>query len=279
MATLATLSEAPQTAAKEKSRLGRQRPSRLQVVEVSKTYEGAGGQTVVALERTSFSVPSGGITALLGPSGCGKSSLLRIVAGLSRPTSGHVELDRRRIDGPGRDRGMVFQSYTSFPWLTVRHNVEYGLKLAGTPRADRRERALDFLTLVHLEKFADVYPSQLSGGMRQRVALARAMAPEPKILLLDEPFGALDYETRWQMQDLLLEIVGKTGLTVLLVTHDIEEALYLAEKVIVMKPHPGRIADVIYPDMRREDHGSKETLVVSEQFIRWQKHLLNGMRH
>ena len=279
MATLATLSEAPQTATKEKSRLGRQRPSRLQVVEVSKTYEGAGGQIVVALERTSFSVPSGGITALLGPSGCGKSSLLRIVARLSRPTSGHVELDRRRIDGPGRDRGMVFQSYTSFPWLTVRHNVEYGLKLAGTPRARRRARALDFLTLVHLEKFADVYPSQLSGGMRQRVALARAMAPEPKILLLDEPFGALDYETRWQMQDLLLEIVGKTGLTVLLVTHDIEEALYLAEKVIVMKPHPGRIADVIYPDMRREDHESKETLVVSEQFIRWQKHLLNGMRH
>ena len=139
MATLATLSEAPQTATKEKSRLGRQRPSRLQVVEVSKTYEGAGGQTVVALERTSFTVPSGGITALLGPSGCGKSSLLRIVAGLSRPTSGHVELDRRRIDGPGRDRGMVFQSYTSFPWLTVLDNV--GWPEAGRHAASPPSRA------------------------------------------------------------------------------------------------------------------------------------------
>ncbi|MFD0986042.1 ABC transporter ATP-binding protein [Methyloligella solikamskensis] len=253
----------------------------LRVVDVSKVFpaSGSASEPITALEPTSFDVPEGSITVLLGPSGCGKSTMLRMVAGLTEPTSGFIELEGKRVEGPGADRGMVFQSYTSFPWLTVRQNVEYGLRIGGVDRRMRRSEAEEFLHLVGLTEFADVYPSQLSGGMRQRVALARAMAPGPKILLLDEPYGALDYETRWKMQDLLLEIVDKTGLTALMVTHDIEEALYLADKVAIFKPHPGRLAEVVYPDVGRDEHEGKETLIVSEAFIHWQKHLLAGLRH
>ncbi len=251
----------------------------LRAVDLSKVYGAKGKAPITAIEPTSFDVEPGGITVLLGPSGCGKSTLLRIIAGLVEPTSGYVELDGKRVQGPGADRGMVFQSYTSFPWLTVRGNVEYGLRLAGMDRRMRQAAADEFLKFVHLSDFADVYPSQLSGGMRQRVALARAMAPGPKILLLDEPFGALDYETRWRMQELLLEIVAKTGLTALLVTHDIEEALYLGDKIIVLKPHPGRIADIVHPGIRREEHDGKDALIVSAEFIHWQKYLLSGIRH
>ncbi|MEG6508781.1 ABC transporter ATP-binding protein [Methyloligella sp. 2.7D] len=253
----------------------------LRVAGVSKVFPPArkGTEKITAIEPCSFDVPEGSITVLLGPSGCGKSTMLRIIAGLAEPTTGSVELDGRRVEGPGADLGMVFQSYTSFPWLTVRGNVEYGLRLAGIDGRMRRAAAEEFLKLVGLSEFADVYPSQLSGGMRQRVALARAMAPGPKILLLDEPFGALDYETRWRMQDLLHEIVAKTGLTALLVTHDIEEALYLADKVIIFKPHPGRISDEVFPGLSRDAEKGKEELIVSAEFLHWQKYLLNGIRH
>ena len=208
----------------------------LQVRGVERRFD-----TTLALQATDLAVAENDFVTILGPSGCGKSTLLRIVAGLDHPTAGEVLLDGRRIAGPGADRGMVFQSYTLFPWLTVLDNVCFGLRERGLARAQQVELARDFLAKVGLKGFESHFPKQLSGGMQQRTALARALANQPRMLLMDEPFGALDHQTRELMQELLLGIWEAERKTVLFVTHDIDEAVFMGSRVMVMSARPGRI--------------------------------------
>jgi NitT/TauT family transport system ATP-binding protein/sulfonate transport system ATP-binding protein len=205
----------------------------------------AGGSATRALEPTTLTVADNDFITVLGPSGCGKSTLLRIVAGLDRPSAGRVLLDGREVRGPGPDRGMVFQSYTLFPWLTVAENIAFGLTEKGVPESERRAIVAAYVERVGLRGFEGHWPKQLSGGMQQRTAIARALANQPAILLLDEPFGALDNQTRGLMQELLLGIWERECKTVLFVTHDIEEAIFLGRRVVVMTARPGRIkADI-----------------------------------
>jgi ABC-type nitrate/sulfonate/bicarbonate transport system ATPase subunit len=214
----------------------------LSVRGVSRSFAATGGgQPTLALQATDIEVAENDFITILGPSGCGKSTLLRIVAGLDHQTSGEVTLEGRRIQGPGADRGMVFQSYTLFPWLTVRDNVCFGLNERGLPRAQQLEVAESFIHKVGLRGFENHFPKQLSGGMQQRTALARALANGPRMLLMDEPFGALDHQTREQMQELLLGIWEAERKTVLFVTHDIDEAVFMGSRVVVMSARPGRI--------------------------------------
>ena len=195
----------------------------------------------LALQATDLDVAENDFVTILGPSGCGKSTLLRIVAGLDRQSAGEVLLDGRRIEGPGADRGMVFQSYTLFPWLSVRDNVCFGLRERGLPREQQLEIAQRWIAQVGLAGFEQHYPKQLSGGMQQRTAIARALANDPRMLLMDEPFGALDHQTRELMQELLLGIWEREKKTVLFVTHDIDEAVFMGSRVVVMSARPGRI--------------------------------------
>jgi ABC-type nitrate/sulfonate/bicarbonate transport system ATPase subunit len=212
----------------------------LRVSGVAKTFAGRGGGTV-ALESTDLLVQENDFITILGPSGCGKSTLLRMVAGLDAPTSGIIALDGQPVTGPGADRGMVFQSYTLFPWLTVMQNVCFGLREKKTPPGQMDGIARHFIAKVGLRGFEQHYPKQLSGGMQQRTALARALANDPRILLMDEPFGALDHQTRELMQELLLGIWEEQRKTMLFVTHDIDEAIFMANRVVVMSARPGRI--------------------------------------
>jgi ABC-type nitrate/sulfonate/bicarbonate transport system ATPase subunit len=207
---------------------------------VERRFASATGSTL-ALQATDLDVDENDFITILGPSGCGKSTLLRIVGGLDRPTAGEVLLDGRRIQGPGADRGMVFQSYTLFPWLTVLDNVCFGLRERGLARAQQLELAQAFIAKVGLTGFERHFPKQLSGGMQQRVAIARALANGPRMLLMDEPFGALDHQTRELMQELLLGIWEAEKKTVLFVTHDIDEAVFMGSRVVVMSARPGRI--------------------------------------
>jgi NitT/TauT family transport system ATP-binding protein len=200
---------------------------------------------VVALGGVDVHVDTGEMVSLVGTSGCGKSTLLRIVAGLETPTSGDVLVDGEPVIGPGPDRGMVFQGYSLFPWLDVAENIAFGLRLAGTGKADRRERVDELLGIMGLSEHARRLPKELSGGMRQRVAIARALAPEPDVLLLDEPFGSLDAQTRLSMHEFLRSVWRRTGATILLVTHDVDEAVYLSGRVYVLHAHPGRIVEEI----------------------------------
>jgi ABC-type nitrate/sulfonate/bicarbonate transport system ATPase subunit len=225
--------------------------SKLQIDGVAVRFKGRKGQTVTALEDISLAIPDREMSVIVGPSGCGKSTLLRLIAGLAEATEGVITLDGRPIAGPSAERGMVFQSYTLFPWLTVRRNVEFGLDLKGTPAAERQRVALRLIRQVGLEGFENAYPEQLSGGMRQRTALARALANDPEILLMDEPFGALDSQTRALMQEMLLAIWEQSHKTVLFVTHDIDEALFLGDVVYVMTARPGRIKQEIVVDIPR----------------------------
>ncbi len=212
----------------------------LNVQGVERRFASTTGSTL-ALQATDLTVAENDFVTILGPSGCGKSTLLRIVAGLDQPTAGQVLLDGLRVQGPGADRGMVFQSYTLFPWLTVLDNVCFGLRERGLPRAQQLEIAHGFLAKVGLKGFANHFPKQLSGGMQQRTALARALANDPRMLLMDEPFGALDHQTRELMQELLLGIWEAEQNTVLFVTHDIDEAVFMGNRVMVMSARPGRI--------------------------------------
>ena len=214
----------------------------LSIRGVSRSFAStSGGAPTIALQATDLSVAENDFITILGPSGCGKSTLLRIVAGLDVPSSGEVQLAGERIVGPGADRGMVFQSYTLFPWLTVRDNVCFGLNERGMPRAQQLDIAQGFLKKVGLVGFEHHYPKQLSGGMQQRTAIARALANGPRMLLMDEPFGALDHQTRELMQELLLGIWEAERKTVLFVTHDIDEAVFMGSRVVVMSARPGRI--------------------------------------
>ena len=220
--------------------------SALVIDNVSRTFPGVrDGPPTQALLPTSLSVADNDFITILGPSGCGKSTLLRIVAGLDTPTAGQVQLDGKLVMRPGADRGMVFQSYTLFPWLTVIENICFGLREKDVPQARQAEIAAHYVDKVGLKGFENHYPKMLSGGMQQRTAIARALANEPRILLLDEPFGALDNQTRSLMQELLLSIWESERKTVLFVTHDIEEAIFMANRVVVMTARPGHVkADV-----------------------------------
>ena len=218
---------------------------RLRIDNVILRFAPRMGHPVTALDRISLEVDENEFSVIVGPSGCGKSSLLRLVAGLIQPTSGAIYLDGKRVTKPGKDRGMVFQSYTLFPWLTVQDNLEFGLKIGGMAAEERAAVARRFIAEVGLEGFERAYPKQLSGGMMQRVALARALANDPDILLMDEPFGALDSQTRSLMQELLLKIWEHSHKTVLFITHDIDEAILLGDRVYVMTARPGRIKEEV----------------------------------
>ncbi|MFZ7128085.1 MAG: ABC transporter ATP-binding protein [Desulfobacterales bacterium] len=216
------------------------------ISDVGMTYSGLTG-SVEALQHISLSIEPGEFICLVGPSGCGKTTLLNIIAGFLKPTAGEVRVDGRIIEGPGPDRGVVFQQYAVFPWLTVRENVRFGLKLAANRRgtSETDEIVDHFIELVGLKEFEKAYPKELSGGMKQRVALARSYAVNPAVLLMDEPFGALDAQTRQFMQESLLQILEQERKTVVFVTHGVEEATYLASRVVIMAARPGRIREII----------------------------------
>jgi len=238
----AHLAQSPEVAA----RFARiyQREQVLQVEHLGKTFDTPQGRTE-ALRDISFAVHRREFVCVVGASGCGKSTLVRMLAGLDFPTAGRMLLDGQPVAGAGRDRGMVFQGYSLFPWLTVLRNVMFGPEMAGKGHDEAHARAREWLALVGLEKFADAYPHQLSGGMRQRVAIARALANEPRILLMDEPFGALDAQTRSKMQNHLLDIWRNIDITVVFITHDLDEAIHLADRILVLQPHPGRVQEMI----------------------------------
>lgn len=219
---------------------------KIQILNVTKSFPVRDSVTpFTALSDISLDVREGEFLTLVGPSGCGKSTLLDLLTGLVKPTSGTILIDGVAVEGPGLDRGIVFQQYALFPWRTALANVEFGLEAKAVPRRARRELALEYLELVGLRGFAERYPHELSGGMRQRVAIARSLAFDPDVLLMDEPFAALDAQTRESLQEELLRIWEKTGKTIVFITHGIDEAVYLGQRVAVMSPSPGRIRTVL----------------------------------
>jgi ABC-type nitrate/sulfonate/bicarbonate transport system ATPase subunit len=248
--------------------------AKLHIQQISKAYRGDGHE-VIAIDGIDLAIRNREFATILGPSGCGKSTLLRIVAGLAKPTQGRVRLDGRTISGPGQDRGMVFQSYTLFPWLTVKENIQFGLGLSGVDRPRQEQVAQEFVEKVGLQGFERAYPKALSGGMKQRVAIARALANNPAILLLDEPFGALDAQTRSLMQELLTQVWEDLHITILFVTHDVEEAIFLSDRVFVMTARPGRIkAEIEIPLERPRGYEIKAT----ETFLQLKKQALTLIR-
>ncbi|WP_234085108.1 ABC transporter ATP-binding protein [Azonexus sp. R2A61] len=224
-----------------------------------------------AVRQVSTTIAAGEFVSIIGPSGCGKSTLLNAVAGYLQPSGGSLSVDGEPVGGPGPDRGMVFQHNSLLPWRSALDNVAFGLKMRGVARAERLERAREFLELVGLRGFADRYPAQLSGGMQQRVEIARVLINNPRVVLMDEPFGALDAQTRERMQQLLLDIWGRFRPTVLFVTHDIDEALILSDRVLVMTHRPGRIREEIVVDLPRP---RPEDIIVSPEFIALKKRCL-----
>jgi NitT/TauT family transport system ATP-binding protein len=251
--------------------------SKLRIEDVSRTFAPAhpGAEPTRALQPITLAVADNDFIAILGPSGCGKSTLLRIVAGLDRASSGRVLLDDAAVAGPGPDRGMVFQSYTLFPWLSVADNIAFGLREKGMPEGQRRQSAQEWCARVGLTGFEQHYPKQLSGGMQQRTAIARVLANDPKIMLLDEPFGALDNQTRALMQEMLLGIWERERKTVLFVTHDIEESIFLASRVVVMSARPGRIKADVRIDLPYPRH---YTLKTSPEFSKLKAQLTEEIR-
>ena len=250
--------------------------SKLAIEGVSRVFPGVRrGAPTRALEPTNLQILDNDFVTILGPSGCGKSTLLRLVAGLDQPTTGRITLDGRPVSAPGPDRGMVFQSYTLFPWLPVADNIAFGLREKGVARERREEVVREWLGRIGLIGFEHHYPKQLSGGMQQRTAIARALANDPAILLLDEPFGALDNQTRALMQELLLGIWERERKTVLFVTHDIEEAIFLASRVVVMTARPGRIKADIAIDLPHPRH---YTIKTSSQFSALKARLTEEIR-
>lgn len=244
------------------------------VSDISLRY-GSGTKTVLALDGISLNVKPNEFAVIVGPSGCGKSSLLYLIAGLEDRTGGNITVGGQSIEGPGPDRGMVFQSYTLFPWLTVAQNVEYGPRRRGLPEADRKALVDHYLAEVGLATFRNHFPAQLSGGMKQRVAIARALANDPAVLLMDEPFGALDSQTRHSMQRLLLRVWDHSHKTVLFVTHDIEEAILLADRVFVMSGRPGQIRKVLTVDFPRPRVGD---IVLDPAFIAMKREIMGLLR-
>jgi NitT/TauT family transport system ATP-binding protein len=243
----------------------------IEVRDVSLTYDTPAGR-VPGVERASFDIAVSEFLCLVGPSGCGKTTLLNIIAGFLRPTGGEIRIGGKPVSGHGMDRGIVFQDFAQlFPWRTALGNVAFGLEMKGVPRAERNATALAQLKLVKLENFAHAYPHHLSGGMQQRVAIARALAYNPSVLLMDEPFAALDALTRDAMQRLLAEVWRETRKTVVYVTHNVAEAVYLADRVIVMTPHPGRVKTEVAITLPRP----RDPLSV--EFLDYQKQLLSHL--
>jgi NitT/TauT family transport system ATP-binding protein len=258
--------------------------SKITLKDVSRTFYSPSGEKIEAIKDVSFEVEDafspagrdiGEFRVLLGPSGCGKSTLLRMIAGLDKPTSGEVLVNGVPVTGPGKDRGMVFQKYTSFPWLTVAENVAYGMQINGVPSAQRKETTDRLLTSVGLTEFANVYPETLSGGMQQRVAIARTLALRPSVILMDEPFGALDAQTRSDMQQLLLQIWDETACTILFVTHDVEEAVYLADRIFIMSSHPGTLVEDVHVPF---DRPRRLELKESSEFHDLQHYVLGRLK-
>ncbi|WP_316179744.1 MULTISPECIES: ABC transporter ATP-binding protein [unclassified Bradyrhizobium] len=248
----------------------------LVINNVTRTFPARQGHAPTrALEPVDLTIGNNDFVTILGPSGCGKSTLLRIVAGLDHPTSGKVLLDGNEVTGPGADRGMVFQSYTLFPWLSVRENIAFGLRERGVAEAARNAIADRFIQQIGLKGFENHWPKQLSGGMQQRCAIARALANDPKILLLDEPFGALDNQTRVLMQEMLLGIWERDQKTVLFVTHDIEEAIFLGSRVLVMSARPGRIKADIKIEL---PHPRSYKVKTSPEFVALKERLVEEIR-
>jgi NitT/TauT family transport system ATP-binding protein len=228
------------------------------------------GLTVTALHDINFKIHKRELVCVIGPSGCGKSTLIRILAGLEAPSSGEMLLNGKAVHGPGPDRGMVFQTYTLFPWLSVLNNVMFGLRQSGSSKASAEEEARQWIELVGLTKFVDAWPHQLSGGMKQRVAIARALANQPKILLMDEPYGALDPQTRCKMQSHLMSIWQNIDITILFITHDLEEAIYLADRILVLKAHPGEVQEIIEVSVPQPRHPGQ---MLEEEFLATKKRL------
>jgi len=252
---------------------------KLEIQDLFISYVDRAGKVVQAVEGVNLTVANkpgvGELAVLLGPSGCGKSTILKAICGLLQPDSGTILIDGQPVSGTGRDRGMVFQSYTSFAWRTVRKNVEYGLELQGVPAAQRQKQALEFLDQVGLKDFADAHPKQLSGGMKQRVAIARTLVNKPRMVLMDEPFGALDPQTRWGMQSLILDVLRKQDNTVLFVTHDISEAVFLADSIFVLSHRPAKVLHRIeVPYFEDRDVALKQ----SQAFKQIENHLLDMLQ-
>jgi NitT/TauT family transport system ATP-binding protein len=253
----------------------RQSP-KLAVENLSKSYPVRGDRQLLVLEKIDIEIFPREFICLVGASGCGKSTLLNIIAGLIPPSSGEVLVDGRSVTGkPGSDRGMVFQGYTLYPWLTVAQNIAFGLQFQKMSKSEQRDKVGYFLNVVGLEKFAHSYPKQLSGGMKQRVAIARALANEPAVLLMDEPFGALDAQTKEQMQEFLLELWSKTHVTVMMITHDVEEAIYLSQRIYVLSCRPGQVKSEIPIDL--PEHRELD-IKLSPEFVSIKRQVLQLMR-
>ncbi|HZC66563.1 MAG TPA: ABC transporter ATP-binding protein [Candidatus Dormibacteraeota bacterium] len=257
---------------------------KITVRNVSKSFVGADGKTVNALQDINFEVQDafsregrdiGELRVLLGPSGCGKSTLLRMIAGLDRPDAGEILVNDQEVKAAGKDRGMVFQKYTSFPWLTVTENIAYGLKINGVSKEKSKDAVAQLIQAVGLNGFENAYPETLSGGMQQRVAIARTLAVRPAVILMDEPFGALDAQTRGEMQQLLLRIWDETASTILFVTHDVEEAIYLADRIFVMSAHPGTIIEDLQVPFERPRNLDLKQL---NEFHELQSYVLGRLR-
>jgi NitT/TauT family transport system ATP-binding protein len=258
--------------------------SKITVKNVSRSFGSHTGERVDALQNINFEIEDayskegrdiGEFRVLLGPSGCGKSTLLRLIAGLDQPDGGEILVNDQQVQRPGKDRGMVFQKYTSFPWLSVADNIGYGLKINGVPPEKRKETVAQLVQAVGLAGFENAYPETLSGGMQQRVAIARTLALRPSVILMDEPFGALDAQTRSEMQQLLLKVWDETASTILFVTHDVEEAIYLADRIFIMSAHPGTIVeDVQVPFDRPRDLSLKQR----NEFHELQNYVLGCLR-
>lgn len=229
----------------------------------------------VAVDDLNLEIRDGELVTIVGPSGCGKSTVLDLVAGLAQPAAGSVRLDGKEITGPGLDRGVIFQQYTLFPWRTAIGNIEFALEAAGLSRSERKQRAQKYLDLVGLSDFAGRYPHELSGGMRQRVSIARALSYEPEVLLMDEPYGALDAQTRERMQEELIDIWKRTGTTILFITHDIDEAVYLGQRIAVMSTRPGRIKEVVEVEL---DRAADEDVRSSSRFAEYRHHVWTLLR-
>ncbi|TAG08693.1 MAG: ABC transporter ATP-binding protein [Verrucomicrobia bacterium] len=248
------LDKAPEVAARF-ARL-QQRPITLEVKGLTKEFITPRG-TVTALDQVSFSVHKREFMCVIGPSGCGKSTLVRILAGLESATAGDVMVNGKKVSGPGPDRGMVFQGYTLFPWLSVKENVMFGPKVSGVPNTLAEREARQWIDLVGLSRFENSYPHQLSGGMKQRVAIARALANQPQVLFMDEPFGALDAQTRCDMQNYLLEIWRNVDITIVFITHDLDEAVFLSDRILVLDANPGRFREMIEVPVPRPRHNEQ----------------------
>ena len=248
---------------------GEERNIKVQIDKVEKIFNGRSGE-MVALNGVSLDIKDNEFVCVVGPSGCGKSTLLNIIAGLMEPTSGAVYVDGKKVEGTGVERGVVFQQYALFPWLTVKKNVEFGLKLKKLPKEEIEETAMKYIRMVDLEKFANAYPKELSGGMKQRVAIARAYAVNPEVLLMDEPFGALDAQTRTQLQTELLKTWEEERKTCFFITHDVEEAIILAQRVVIMSARPGRIKEIVDIDI---PHPRTQETRMSPRFMELKNHI------